>query len=146
MTSSSPEKIAHAKELGAEDGVDYSDAEWVDGACALADGGVDIVVDSAGATWPDSLRCLRPGGRVVAFGATAGAVAELDVRSFFFGQFSLLGTTMGSPSEFAGLLASIHHGNWSPVVDSVRPLEEAAAAHARLESGEHFGKLVLRIG
>lgn len=145
VTSSSNEKIDQAEQLGAEGGVDYSDEEWVDAACGLADGGVDVVVDSAGATWPNSLRCLRPGGRVVAFGATAGAVAELDVRSFFFGQFSLLGTTMGSPSEFAGLLASIHHGSWSPVVDSVRPLEEAAAAHARLESGEHFGKLVLRI-
>lgn len=145
VTSSSNEKIERAKALGAEDGVDYSDATWVDAACVLAEGGVDVVVDSVGATWPDSLRCLNPGGRVVAFGATAGAAAELDVRSFFFGQFSLLGTTMGSPSEFAGLLASIHHGSWTPVVDSVRPLDEAASAHARLESGEHFGKLVLRV-
>ncbi len=145
VTSSSSEKIERAKDLGAEAGVDYGQSDWPDAVCEVSEGGVDVVIDSVGATLPDSLHCLCPGGRVVTFGATAGAAAELDVRGFYFGQFSLLGTTMGSPSEFAGLLASVHHGDWSPVIDSVRPLEEAAAAHARLESGEHFGKLVLKV-
>jgi len=86
---------------------------------------VDVVVDSVGKTGPDSLRCLRAGGRAVVFGATSGALAELEVRPFYFGQFSLLGTTMGSPGDFAALLRAVDEGSWAPVIDSVRPLAEA---------------------
>jgi NADPH:quinone reductase-like Zn-dependent oxidoreductase len=145
VTSSSGEKIERARELGAEAGVDYTDTGWTDEVRGLAGGGVDVVVDSVGSTWPDSLRCLRPGGRLVVFGATAGASVELEVRPIYFGQVSILGTTMGSARDFAGLLTAIDVGGWAPVVDTVRPLAETAAAHARLEAGEHFGKLVLDI-
>lgn len=146
VTSSSGDKLARTKELGAHGGVDYTAGDWVDEVRGLTGGGgVDIVIDSVGATWPDSLRCLRPGGRLVVFGATAGAKAELEVRPFYFGQFSLLGTMMGSPSDFGALLRLVGGGRWKPVVDSVRPLAEAAAAHERIESGQHFGKLVLEV-
>jgi NADPH:quinone reductase-like Zn-dependent oxidoreductase len=146
VTSSSAAKIERARELGAAAGVDYAAGDWVAEVRALTGGeGVDIVLDSVGATWPDSLRCLRKGGRAVVFGATAGTKVELEVRPVYFGQLSLLGTTMGSPQEFAGLLDAIERGTWVPVVDSVRPLAEAAAAHERLESGAHFGKLVLSV-
>ena len=146
VTSSSAEKIERARELGAEAGVDYTAEGWVDEVRGLSGGeGVDVVVDSAGVTWPDSLRCLRPGGRLVVFGATAGARVELEVRPVYFGQFSILGTTMGSPRDFAALLTAIDRGGFAPALDSVRPLAEAAAAHARMEAGEHFGKLVLDI-
>lgn len=146
VTSSSREKIERARELGADAGVDYTAGDWVEEVRALAGGrGVDVVIDSVGSTWPDSLRCLAPGGRLVVFGATGGGTAELPVRPFYGGQFSLLGTMMGSPRDFAGLLAAVERGRWKPVVDSVRPLAEAAAAHARMEAGEQFGKLVLSI-
>lgn len=146
VTSSSAAKLERARELGAEAGVDYTTGDWVAEVRALAGGeGVDVVLDSVGATWPDSLRCLRKGGRAVVFGATAGTKVELEVRPVYFGQFSLLGTTMGNAEEFAGLLATIERGSWVPVVDSVRPLAEAASAHERLESGAHFGKLVLAV-
>ena len=82
-------------------------------------GGVDLVIDSVGSTWPQSLDCLRPGGRVVVFGATGGTEAELPVRPFYFGQWSLLGTMMGSPADFAGLLRALERGSWRPVIDSV---------------------------
>ena len=147
VTSSSAEKIERAKALGAEAGVDYTAGDWASEVRSLTGGaGVDVVVDAIGSTWPDSIRCLAPGGRVAVFGATAGTTATLEVRPFYFGQFSLLGTTMGSPRDFAGLLSMLRDGDWTPVVDSARPLAEAAAAHARLEAGEHFGKLVLEIG
>ena len=145
VTSSSTERIERAKELGAEGGVDYTSVDWPERALEETGGGVDLVVDSLGATWPESLRCLRMGGRVVTFGATAGPVAELDVRAFYFGQYSLLGTTMGSASDFAGLVTNIQNGTWSPIVDSIRPLDEVGSAHERMESGEQFGKLVLQI-
>ena len=146
VTSSSDEKLARAGELGAAAGVNYTEGDWAEEVRALTGGaGVDVVVDSIGATWPDSIRCLRRGGRLVAFGATAGADVTLGVRPIYFGQFSLLGTTMGSPRDFAGLIDAIERGSWTPVVDSVRPLADAASAHERMEAGVHFGKLVLDV-
>ena len=145
VTSSSAEKIERARELGATGGVDYTAGDWAAEVRELTGTGVDVVVDSVGSTWPESLRCLRRGGRAVVFGATGGSEATLDVRPFYLEHLSLLGTTMGSPRDFAGLLAAVEGGEWSPVVDSVRPLAEAAAAHERMERGEHFGKLVLSV-
>ncbi|MDQ3875852.1 MAG: zinc-binding dehydrogenase [Actinomycetota bacterium] len=144
VTSSSPEKIERAAELGAEGGALYTEDDWAEQIRMLSGGGCDVVLDSVGSTWPASLRCLRKGGRLVALGATGGASVELDVRAFYFGHFTMLGTMMGSPRDFAELLASIGRGGWSPVIDSVYPLADAARAHERLESGEHFGKIVLR--
>ena len=137
VTSSSREKIDRAVDLGAAGGVLYTDADW-----AQQLEPADLVVDSVGSTWPDSLSALKPGGRVVAFGATGGDQATLNVRPFYFGQFSLLGTTMGSPRDFAGLLRMLD-GGWRPSVEAVFGLDDAAAAHVRMERRDGFGKLVL---
>ena len=141
VTSSSDEKIERSRALGAEAGVNYATSDWVAAVKEL--GGADLVVDSIGSTWPQSLDCLRPGGRVVVFGATGGTEATLPVRPFYFGQWSLLGTTMGSPLDFAGLLAALESGSWRPVIDSVVPLAEAATAVRAMASANHFGKMVL---
>ena len=144
VTSSSGEKIERARELGAEAGVDYTDGDWAGQVRALTGGrGVDLVLDSVGSTWPDSLHCLREGGRCVVFGATGGTTATLEVRPFYLHWLSLLGTTMGSPRDFAALLETVERGSWSPLIDSVRPLAEVEDAHRRVHAGEHFGKLVL---
>ena len=146
VTSSSREKIERTKALGAREGVDYTSGDWPAQVRELTGGvGVDVVVDSVGTTWPDSMRCLRPGGRLVAFGATGGEQVELGPRALYGSQLSLLGTTMGSPREFAALLDIVDRGAWIPVIDSVRPLAEAPAAHERLEASAHFGKLVLSV-
>jgi NADPH:quinone reductase-like Zn-dependent oxidoreductase len=137
VTSSSQEKIDRAVELGASGGVLYTQEGWADELEKA-----DLVVDSVGATWPDSLSVLKPGGRLVVFGATGGEKATINVRPFYFGQFSLLGTTMGSPRDFAGLLAMLD-SSWRPAVEAVMPLDRAAEAHARMEQRTHFGKLVL---
>ena len=141
VTSSSDDKIERARSLGAEAGVNYASDDWV--AWVKERGGADLVIDSIGSTWPQSLDCLRPGGRVVVFGATGGTEATLAVRPFYFGQWSLLGTMMGSPEDFAGLLRSLSGGGWRPVIDSVHPLAEAATALEALDTGDTFGKLVL---
>ncbi len=147
VTSSSPEKIDRARELGAEHGILYSDGDWAGAARELTGGrGVDLALDSVGSTWSDSARALRPGGRLVVFGATGGTEASLQVRPLYLQQLSLLGTTMGSPRDFRGLLALLHSGATGPAVDSIRPLAEVSAAYERLESGQHFGKLVLDCG
>lgn len=146
VTSSSAAKIERAKELGAAAGVLYTEEDWVEQVRALAGGeGVDVVFDSVGATWPESLRCLRRGGRLVVMGATGGPSAELDVRFVYLNWLSILGTTMGSARDFAGLLRMVDAGTLRPVIDSVRPLAEAESAHERMKAGEHFGKLVLAI-
>jgi zinc-binding alcohol dehydrogenase/oxidoreductase len=146
VTSSSEGKLARAHELGADDGVLYTDDHWPAEVLSLSGGrGVDIVLDSVGATWPDSLRCLRRGGRLVVFGGTGGPTAELDVRGVYLNWLSILGTTMGSARDFATLLRMVDEGRWRPVVDSVRPLADVEAAHNRIQSGEQFGKLVLSI-
>jgi zinc-binding alcohol dehydrogenase/oxidoreductase len=145
VTSASAEKIERARELGAAGGVDYTDGDWPEAVLELAGGGVDVVLDSVGTTWNDSLRCLRPGGRAVVMGATGGGQSELDVRPFYLRHLSLLGTTLGSPRDFERFLETVSEATWRPIIDSVRPLAEAAAAHERMEAGEHFGKLVLAV-
>lgn len=147
VTSSSEEKVLRSRELGAAGGVLYDDPVWPAAAKALSPGGqgFDVVLDSVG-TWQQSIDALRPGGRLVVLGASRAEQADLAVRPFYFGQFSLLGTTMGSPRDFAGLLALIDQYDVPlPLVDRAFPLDEAAAAHQHLESGAAFGKVVLEI-
>jgi zinc-binding alcohol dehydrogenase/oxidoreductase len=144
VTSSAEEKIERARELGADGGALYTDAAWPDAVRELTGGrGVEVVVDSVGTTWADSARCLRRGGRLVVLGGTGGPMVELDVRAIYLSWQSILGTTMGSPRDFAAMLRMVEEGKWRPVIDSVSALAEAASAHERLQSGEHFGKLVL---
>jgi len=139
VTSSSDAKLGRAIELGAAAGVRYTDNDW-----PAQVGEVDLVVDNAGwPAWAGALQCLRGGGTLVSFGRTAGADAQLDISRLYFGQWNLLGTTMGSPREFDAMLDHVASASWRPVVDSVFPLAEAAAAHARLEHPQRFGKVVL---
>ncbi len=145
VTSSSDEKIERARELGADAGVNY--AKTPDWPAAVKElGAVDLVLDSVGSTWQQSLDCVRLGGRVVVFGATRGTEVQLSVRPFYFGQQALLGTMLGGPDEMDGLLRMVDEGGWRPVIDSVRPLADAPAALERMVAGEHFGKLVLTCG
>ena len=144
VTSSSQEKIDRAIALGAEAGVLYSEENWAAAVKELTGGrGVDVVLDSVGSTWGESLQTLRPGGRLVVFGATGGTEVQLQVRPFYLQQQSLLGTTMGSPLDFAALLRVLDQVTIRAVIDTVFPLADAGTALDRMESGGHFGKLVL---
>lgn len=147
VTSSAQEKIDRARELGADGGVLYTEGDWAEAARGLTGGrGVDLVLDAIGATWMESLRALRKGGRAVVFGGTGGPKVELDVRFVYLNWLSILGTTLGSPRDFGGYLRTVEEGSWRPVIDQVLPLEQAEAAHERMLRGEHFGKLVLAVG
>lgn len=148
VTSSSQEKIEHARELGAAGGVLYTEEDWWRQAKQMSPGsrGFDVVLDAVG-SWQESVWALRPGGRVVVLGASRRSDAVLDVRHFYFGQYDLLGTTMGGPRDFAGLLSLIETGAVGPpVVDRSFPLDRAAEAHEYLEQGSGFGKVVLDHG
>jgi NADPH:quinone reductase-like Zn-dependent oxidoreductase len=146
VTSSSADKIARACDLGAAGGVRYDEGDWTAAVRELARDGVDLVLDSVGSTWQESLRCLRRGGRAVVYGGTGGATVELDVRQVYLNWLSLRGTTMGSPLDFAGLLRAIEAGGFAPAIDSVFSLADAEVAQERLRGPEHFGKIVLEIG
>ena len=145
VTSSSIDKIAQARVLGAAGGVLYADDDWPQHAKAHSPGGAgfDVVLDSVG-TWQDSLRCLRPGGRLVVLGASRADSVVLEPRPFYFGQYELIGTTMGSPRDFAGLLHLIGTLDVPPPpISASYALDAAADAHRFLERGAGFGKVVL---
>ena len=145
VASSSADKIDRARTLGAADGVRYTDPDWIDAARAASPGGrgFDMVLDPVG-RWTEALAALRPGGRLVVLGANAASTAPVDIRSFYFGQYDLLGTTMGSLRDLAGLLALMDRERIPPpVIDAVHPLHDAHLAHAELERGDVFGKIVL---
>jgi len=143
-TSSSDEKLLRAKALGADLTINYATAAWDEAVLEWTGGGADVVIDSVGkATWEKALRALRPGGRLVSFGATTGPAAEVNIRTVFWNQISILGTTMGSPREFTAMLHLYEAGRLKPIVDRVFPLRQTAEAHRRMDAGDQFGKLVL---
>jgi NADPH:quinone reductase-like Zn-dependent oxidoreductase len=147
VTSSSDDKIKRAEELGADYGVNYRDANWEQSVLEWSAGrGADLVVDTAGsATWPASVRLCRRGGRIATCGATTGADTEINLRSLFWNQLTYIGSTMGTAAEFVALIQLLEDGLVTPVVDKVFPLEETGAAHARMDEGGQFGKIVLAI-
>ncbi|SBW22768.1 zinc-binding dehydrogenase [Protofrankia symbiont of Coriaria ruscifolia] len=145
LTSSSATKIARARSLGASGGVLYTEPDWAQAAKERSPGGrgFDLVLDSVG-SWRESIQALRPGGRLVVLGASRAQEALIDVRRFYFGQYDLLGTTMGSPRDFAGLLALLESRQVAPpIIDRVFPLDQAEQAQQYLERGDGFGKIVL---
>jgi NADPH:quinone reductase-like Zn-dependent oxidoreductase len=145
VTSSSSDTIGRAVSAGARGGVLHSETGWPEDARALSPNkaGFDLILDPVG-RWNESVRALRPGGRLVVLGANAAETAPMDVRSFYFGQFDLLGTTMGSNRDFTGLLNMIDRCSVrAPAIDREFPLDQAAQAHEHLERGRTFGKCVL---
>ncbi len=108
--------------------------------------GVDLVLDSVGgAFWGPLVRVLRPGGRLVTVGSTAGHEASLDLRHVFWKRLSLLGSTMASPADFARAMNAVFSGAVAPVIDRVLPLARVAEGHRALEAGEVFGKVAIRV-
>lgn len=144
VTSSSAEKIARAVKLGAKGGFDYTKPDWVAEAAKTA-GPFHMVIDGAGGEgFGRLIDATASGGRVVFYGATRGE-ATLPLRKIFWRQINLLGTTMGSPSDWAAMTAFVAQHAIKPVVSDVFPLERAEEAFARMERGEQFGKLVVTL-
>ena len=141
-TTSGEEKIRRAEAMGAQRAVDYREDGWEK---ALGEE-FDVILDSAGGPGFEKLIDLAaPGGRIVFFGATAGDPPALPMRKVFWKQLSLLGTTMGSPKDFADLVAFVERHRVVPDVDETFPLERANDALDRMQSGAQSGKIVLTI-
>ena len=146
-TASTDDKLAKARELGADDIINYREQDFAKEVRRLTNKkSVDIVIDHVGKdTFGKSIASLARGGRLVTCGATSGPDVDIDLRYVFARHLSLLGSHMGGKHELAELLPFFDTGALKPVVDRVLPLEEAADAHRRLENREQFGKIVLRI-
>ncbi len=145
-TSSSDEKLARATELGADATVNHATGDVVAFVREVTGGGAHVVVDDVGeATWKRTLDAARPEGRIVVCGATTGPNPPAALHRVWWKQLSILGSTMGTAEDFRGVCDLIESGQVRPLVDSVFPLAEAAAAHERLEAGLQLGKIVLRI-
>ncbi|MEX2528793.1 MAG: zinc-binding dehydrogenase [Gemmatimonadota bacterium] len=143
--TSGQENVRRLEALGAHMVLDRTTGE-VAGLVRDAVGreGVDLAVDSVGeALWGALVRSLRPGGRLVTYGATTGPRAQVDLRHIFWKQLSVIGSTMGDPTDFRRAMSLIFARQVEPVVQEVIPLEEVRRAHELLESGGVFGKLVL---
>jgi NADPH:quinone reductase-like Zn-dependent oxidoreductase len=147
VTSSSDVKLEKAKQIGADVLINYTTQEWDKEVFKLTNRrGVDIVFESVGAaTWSRSVRALRRGGRMVVIGATSGPNPQEEIRQIFWKQIEIIGSTMSNQREFREVMRLVFSGKLTPVIDTVMPLEQAQAAHARLEKGEQFGKIVLTI-
>lgn len=142
VSSRSEEKRNHALELGADRAI-ANDSDWPQ---ELSDETVDLVIDSVGAaTFNRSLEVLKKGGRIVIFGATTDDNVDFNLRSFFYGQYQLFGSTMGCREELRAMLAHMEEHGTHPVVDRVFDLEHAQEAFDHLGNGKQFGKVVLRI-
>jgi NADPH:quinone reductase-like Zn-dependent oxidoreductase len=144
-TASSDEKLAKARELGADEFVNYTQDEWPKQVRKLTNGrGVDVVFEHTGAaTWPGSIVSLKKGGRLVTCGATSGYDARTDLRQVFYRHLTILGSMMGSKAELLAAMKFIESGQIRAVVDRTLPLADARQAHELMEDRAQFGKLVL---
>ncbi len=143
--TSGPEKVERVVELGADLAIDRLEEDFSRAAFEATDRrGVDVVLDSVGAAvWADCVRALARDGRLVTYGATTGPEGCQDIRRLFWKQIRIIGSTMASRAEFERVMDLVFSGRLRPVVDVVWPLDRIADAHARLEAGEGFGKIVL---
>jgi NADPH:quinone reductase-like Zn-dependent oxidoreductase len=147
VTSSSDEKLERARELGADAIVNHAEGDVAAAVKEATDGrGVDVVIEHVGdATWKTSLQAAGPNARIAVCGATSGPNPPAQLHRIWWKQLTIFGSTMGTKEDFEGAYGLVASGAAKPIVDRVFPLEEAAAAHAYLEEGRQFGKVVLSI-
>jgi len=146
-TSSSDAKLARARALGADVTLNHAAQDVPKEVRALTGKrGVDVVVENVGAaTWERSIRVLAKGGRVVTCGGTSGPMLVTDVRRLFWGQYTILGSTMGNDAEYAAILGELAAGRLRPLVDRVFPFDQVREAYAHLDRGEQLGKVAVEI-
>jgi len=147
VTSSSDEKLARAKEMGADHTINYKAGDVARTVKEITAGrGVDVVVDTVGAaTWPIDFSTVRPGGKIVLCGITTGPEAMTNLRVLYWNQLTIMGSTMGSDEDFRQMVTAVAAARMKPVIDSVHPLENVRDAMGKMEAANQFGKIVLRM-
>lgn len=147
VTSRSDKKLTMAKALGAAHGINSGECDFAEQTRLLtAKHGADVVVDCVGGEgWVRSLAALARGGRLVSCGASAGGEPMTNLQRIFWNHLRVFGSGFGSRQEFHQMLKFIAVTGAKPVLDKVFPLRDADRAQQRMESGEQFGKIVLRM-
>ena len=142
VTSGDDAKIVRAQHMGASGGANYRNDDW---AKQLKKAGAfDLIIDSAGGDDFAALPALAaPGGRIVTYGGTIGKINGLSPQIIFWKQLSIVGSTMGSPTDFKKMLEFVERHRIKPVVEAIIPMSEGASAFNLLQSGTQFGKIVL---
>ncbi len=145
VVGSNAAKLTRAQALGADVLIDRSKEDWSKAIFQLTGRrGVDVVVDNVGAsTMMSSLRAVRKGGRILTVGNTGGPKFEFDNRFMFSKHITLIGSTMGTRTDFATVMRLVFEGKFAPPIDRMFALKEARSAHEHMERGEYFGKIVL---
>jgi len=157
VTAGSDDKCARARAMGAAHAINYRTQDFVEEVRRITEGlGVQVVLDMVGGDYvPRNLACLAEEGRHVSIAVQRGAKAEIPIWQIMARRLVLTGSTLRPRSvEFKSMVADelarlvwpyVEEGSLKPVIDSVYPLEQAADAHRRLDSGEHVGKVVLEV-
>ena len=147
VTSSDDAKLAAARGLGADVTLNHRTQKVAEDVRALTGTrGVEVVVENVGAaTWDQSLRCLKRGGRLVTCGATSGPNVTIDLRRMFWHHWTLMGSTMGNAAEYDEIVRRLGAGELRPVLDQVYPLARVSEAYRRLEQGAQLGKIAVEI-
>ncbi len=148
VTSSSDEKLARAKALGAAATINYVRApQWSDAVKAATGGvGVHQVLEVGGAgTLPQSIASLAPGGHIALIGGLAGFGGDIPAMALLHDNATASGIYVGSRANFEAMLAFVEHHRIRPVIDRVYDLDDALAAYQRVDAGQHLGKVVIRL-
>jgi NADPH:quinone reductase-like Zn-dependent oxidoreductase len=148
-STSSKEKMESALKLGADHVVNYVKnpeySKFIYTEITHKEG-VDVVIDSVGKdTFQNSIRLLKPAGRLVIPGATTGPISEVDLRQIFWKQLKVIGSTMSNQKEFRKVMDLIFSGKIRPIIDKIFPLEQITEAEQYLSEHRQFGKIVLKI-
>jgi NADPH:quinone reductase-like Zn-dependent oxidoreductase len=145
VTSGDTAKIERAKGLGASNGVNYNNPDWAAELEALARS-FDVIIDGAAGDGLDQLlNLVKPGGRIVLYGATKGNPSNITARRIFWKQLNILGSTMGSPADFLEMINLTSRENIKPVIDKIYSFEEGDLAMQRMRNSHQFGKIVISI-
>ncbi|NOT76459.1 MAG: zinc-binding dehydrogenase [Cyclobacteriaceae bacterium] len=145
VTSGSDEKIARAIKMGAKGAYNYKkEANYSE--LWKTKGGFDLIIDSAGGDQVNNyIKILKPGGKIVFYGATNGLPSKIDFYRMFWNQLTLQGTTMGNDNEFIEMLAFISKHQIRPMVDSIRPFAKLAESFSDITHPHKVGKIVFQL-
>ncbi len=144
-TASTDEKLARAKQFGADVTINYSNVDFSEVILVETNGrGVDVVLEHVGAaTWEKSISSLAKNGRLVSCGVTTGNIGEINIRKMYQKQLTIMGSALGTVAELRTLVRLAGQQRLIPIIDRTFPLEHAGEAHQLLESRKNFGKVCL---
>jgi len=145
--ASDTKKVIQAKKLGADHIIDRSKSDVGNEVLQYTKNeGVDAVIDHVGAkTWPTSLNVLKVNGKMLACGTTTGSEANINIREFYSKEATIVGAYLGTKSQLVSLHKFMRSKRIKPIIDSVYKLKDVRQAHEKMEHGNQFGKIILKI-